>query len=181
MCLSQVAGLRPVVWRVELPAVTLERRRLLRNPRHRRAQPVAGGLGACRGSSVDRPLRTPAGLDRDEGLVAARAGELRGRNVQAREVVTDLVEPGAAGRVLDAVADVEVGLFVSNAAMVYVGDFVDQGTGAGLDQITVNCSVPLALVHARSEGRLHDGDRVLVCAAGAGFTWGAAVIDWSCG
>jgi 3-oxoacyl-[acyl-carrier-protein] synthase-3 len=44
---------------------------------------------------------------------------------------------------------------------------------------TSAASVPLALVHARSQGALRAGDRVLLCAAGAGFTWGAAVIDWS--
>jgi 3-oxoacyl-[acyl-carrier-protein] synthase-3 len=39
-------------------------------------------------------------------------------------------------------------------------------------------SLPIALAHAREEGRLPDGARVLLSAFGAGFIWGAAVIDW---
>ena len=55
------------------------------------------------------------------------------------------------GRVLDAIAD--------------VGN-------------TSAASIPLALAEARARGRLAAGDRVLVGAAGAGFTWGAAVVEW---
>jgi 3-oxoacyl-[acyl-carrier-protein] synthase-3 len=43
---------------------------------------------------------------------------------------------------------------------------------------TSAASVPLALAHARDNGRLTSGSRVLVCAVGAGFIWGAALIDW---
>ncbi|CAB4920598.1 unannotated protein [freshwater metagenome] len=39
-------------------------------------------------------------------------------------------------------------------------------------------SVPLALGQLRREGRLKDGDRVLLCAFGAGLVWGATIIDW---
>ncbi len=44
---------------------------------------------------------------------------------------------------------------------------------------TSAATLPLALAHARDEGRLHAGDRVLLGAFGAGFTWGAAVVEWS--
>jgi 3-oxoacyl-[acyl-carrier-protein] synthase-3 len=43
---------------------------------------------------------------------------------------------------------------------------------------TSAASIPLALDVARRDGRLTDGTRVLVSAFGAGFTWGAAVLDW---
>jgi 3-oxoacyl-[acyl-carrier-protein] synthase-3 len=43
---------------------------------------------------------------------------------------------------------------------------------------TSAATLPLALAHARSEGRLADGDRVLLGAFGAGFTWGACVAEW---
>jgi 3-oxoacyl-[acyl-carrier-protein] synthase-3 len=39
-------------------------------------------------------------------------------------------------------------------------------------------SIPLALATARDDGRLADGTRVLLAAFGAGFIWGAAVLDW---
>lgn len=43
---------------------------------------------------------------------------------------------------------------------------------------TSAASVPLTLCDALEEGRLRPGDRVLLGAAGAGFTYGAAVIEW---
>jgi 3-oxoacyl-[acyl-carrier-protein] synthase-3 len=43
---------------------------------------------------------------------------------------------------------------------------------------TSAASVPLTLEKARTEGRLGAGMRVLLAAAGSGFTWGASVIEW---
>ncbi|HEY1778043.1 MAG TPA: beta-ketoacyl-ACP synthase 3 [Solirubrobacteraceae bacterium] len=43
---------------------------------------------------------------------------------------------------------------------------------------TSAASVPLALADARAKGRLAPGMRVLLAAAGSGFTWGAAVAQW---
>jgi 3-oxoacyl-[acyl-carrier-protein] synthase-3 len=43
---------------------------------------------------------------------------------------------------------------------------------------TSAASIPLSLSLARADGRLRPGHRVLAGAVGAGFTWGAAVLDW---
>jgi 3-oxoacyl-[acyl-carrier-protein] synthase-3 len=43
---------------------------------------------------------------------------------------------------------------------------------------TSAASVPLALAAARAQGRLRPGMRVLLAAAGSGFTWGASVVRW---
>jgi 3-oxoacyl-[acyl-carrier-protein] synthase-3 len=43
---------------------------------------------------------------------------------------------------------------------------------------TSAASIPLTLALLREDGRLHAGQRVLVSAIGAGFTWGAGTIDW---
>jgi 3-oxoacyl-[acyl-carrier-protein] synthase-3 len=43
---------------------------------------------------------------------------------------------------------------------------------------TSAASIPLALVHARAEGRLRGGQKILLAAVGAGFTWAATVLDW---
>jgi 3-oxoacyl-[acyl-carrier-protein] synthase-3 len=43
---------------------------------------------------------------------------------------------------------------------------------------TSAASIPLALANARQRGLLHDGDKVLMGAVGAGFTWGAVVVEW---
>jgi 3-oxoacyl-[acyl-carrier-protein] synthase-3 len=44
---------------------------------------------------------------------------------------------------------------------------------------TSAASVPLALYAAREQGLLADGDRIVLGAVGAGFTWGALVLEWS--
>jgi 3-oxoacyl-[acyl-carrier-protein] synthase-3 len=43
---------------------------------------------------------------------------------------------------------------------------------------TSAASIPIAIAEAAEQGRLKKGDRVLLCAFGAGFTWGAAVMEW---
>jgi 3-oxoacyl-[acyl-carrier-protein] synthase-3 len=43
---------------------------------------------------------------------------------------------------------------------------------------TSAASIPLALTFAREEDRLHPGDKVLMAAVGAGFTWGATLVEW---
>jgi 3-oxoacyl-[acyl-carrier-protein] synthase-3 len=39
-------------------------------------------------------------------------------------------------------------------------------------------TLPVALASAQQDGRLRAGTRVLLSAFGAGFTWGAAVLEW---
>jgi 3-oxoacyl-[acyl-carrier-protein] synthase-3 len=59
--------------------------------------------------------------------------------------------------------------------------------GLGLEQVIVNldrygnmsaASIPVALEEAVREGRIRDGDNVLLVGFGAGLTWGAAVVKW---
>lgn len=42
---------------------------------------------------------------------------------------------------------------------------------------TTAASIPIALHEARREGRIRTGDRVMLLAFGAGFTWGAAIVQ----
>jgi 3-oxoacyl-[acyl-carrier-protein] synthase-3 len=43
---------------------------------------------------------------------------------------------------------------------------------------TSAASIPLTLSLLREDGRLRPGQKVLLAAIGAGFTWGAGVIEW---
>ena len=43
---------------------------------------------------------------------------------------------------------------------------------------TSAASIPIALAQAQADGRLESGQRLLLAAFGAGFTWGALVVDW---
>jgi 3-oxoacyl-[acyl-carrier-protein] synthase-3 len=72
----------------------------------------------------------------------------------------------ANGRILSAVAE------RLNLPLERVVDCISEhgNTSAG--------TLPLALDHAERDGRLQPGHRVLLGAFGAGFTWGATVVEW---
>jgi 3-oxoacyl-[acyl-carrier-protein] synthase III len=44
---------------------------------------------------------------------------------------------------------------------------------------TSSGSIPLALADARADGRLREGELVLMTGMGAGLTWGSALIEWT--
>lgn len=43
---------------------------------------------------------------------------------------------------------------------------------------TTAASIPIALTEAWEEGRIKEGDHVVLAAFGSGFTWGSAIIKW---
>jgi 3-oxoacyl-[acyl-carrier-protein] synthase III len=94
----------------------------------------------------------------------------------AEEVVAD------AGLALD-----EIDLFVFHQANTRIIAAVGERLGLPSERVidcidrygnTSAASIPIALAHAGSEGRLEPGSRVLVAAFGAGLTWGAGMIEW---
>ena len=44
---------------------------------------------------------------------------------------------------------------------------------------TSSASIPIALHEAWQQGRLHEGDRVVLAAFGGGLVWGAMVLEWT--
>src|SRR3954467_9563554 len=107
---------------------------------------AAVGMGAAfardlAGRGVDLLL-----VDRDEPALEACALELQAGGANAQTLVVDLTDPDAAERVADAAGD-DLGLLVSNAAIGYVGSFLDQDAAALLAMLDVNCRTPLLLVH----------------------------------
>jgi 3-oxoacyl-[acyl-carrier-protein] synthase-3 len=80
----------------------------------------------------------------------------------------------------------EIDLFVYHQANARILRAVGEGLGLPADRV-VDCiahqgntsaaTLPLALADAHAEGRLHPGDKVLLGAFGAGFTWGAVVVE----
>ena len=43
---------------------------------------------------------------------------------------------------------------------------------------TSSASIPIALQEAWEQGRLRDGDRIVMVAFGGGLVWGAMVLEW---
>jgi 3-oxoacyl-[acyl-carrier-protein] synthase-3 len=95
------------------------------------------------------------------------------RTLKSAKVETDevkLVVPHQANiRIIQAACD-RLGIEQERAAIV-----LDR-TGN-----TSSASIPLALVDAIDEGRLEDGDLVLLTGFGAGMTWGSALLRWRTG
>jgi 3-oxoacyl-[acyl-carrier-protein] synthase III len=81
----------------------------------------------------------------------------------------------------------EIDLFVYHQANGRILKAVGERLGLPQDRV-VDCieqlgntsaaSIPLALDTAERDGRLVDGMRLLLGSVGAGFTWGATVVEW---
>jgi len=84
-------------------------------------------------------------VDRDERELEARALELQAEGATVATLVVDLAGRGAADEVCRAAGD-DLSLLVSNAALGYVGSFLDQDDDGLIAQLDVNCRTPLLLV-----------------------------------
>jgi 3-oxoacyl-[acyl-carrier-protein] synthase-3 len=81
----------------------------------------------------------------------------------------------------------EIDLFVYHQANIRILNAVGERLGLDRERVidcidrygnTSAATIPIALAEARDTGRLNPGDKVLLGAFGAGFTWGAGVIEW---
>jgi 3-oxoacyl-[acyl-carrier-protein] synthase-3 len=137
-------------------------------------------------------LYMPAGGSRAPATaetVAARQhyAKMNGREVFkfATRVLVDSAE-----KVLDE-CDVpvdEIDVYVPHQANVRIIDHARKKLGIPEERTVVNVdrfgntssgSIPLALGDAESDGRLKEGEMVLMTGMGAGLTWGSALIEWT--
>jgi 3-oxoacyl-[acyl-carrier-protein] synthase-3 len=120
-------------------------------------------------------------VERDEGKINMRGHETF-KEAVARLSESTLQAVAAVGVTLG-----EIDLFVYHQANGRILSAVGERLGLPRERV-VDCigqygntsaaTLPLALAYSEREGRLQDGDRVLLSAFGAGFTWGATVVDW---
>jgi 3-oxoacyl-[acyl-carrier-protein] synthase-3 len=84
----------------------------------------------------------------------------------------------------------EVKLFVPHQANLRIIEHVARRVGLREDQVavtidrfgnTTSCTIPSALHIYHEQGTLEPGDLVVLCAFGAGFTWGATLLRWTVG
>jgi 3-oxoacyl-[acyl-carrier-protein] synthase-3 len=82
----------------------------------------------------------------------------------------------------------DIDLFIPHQANIRIIEAVAKGLGLPMDKMFVNvdrygntsaASVPIALAEAVDSGRVNVGDRIVFVAFGAGFTSGAAVVEWT--
>ncbi len=84
----------------------------------------------------------------------------------------------------------DIAWFAPHQANVRIIDAAGQRLGIAPERTLVNidrygntsaASIPLVLAEAADDGRLRDGDLVLLSGFGAGLTWGSAVLRWGRG
>ena len=156
--------------------------------------PDGGFLGFELGAdgSGGHELYMPAGGSRAPATaetVAARQhyAKMNGREVFkfATRVLVDSAE-----KVLDecGVPVEEIDVYVPHQANVRIIDHARKKLGIPEERTVVNVdrfgntssgSIPLALGDAESDGRLKEGEMVLMTGMGAGLTWGSALIEWT--
>jgi 3-oxoacyl-[acyl-carrier-protein] synthase-3 len=148
----------------------------------------AAVLAPARGATIGRSVLGSDGAaapfiiaPRETGLIQMDGHETFKRAV--RTLVTNAIETVAAN-------DLEVGdidLYVLHQANARIISAVSEALGVEPERVldviaevgnTSAASIPLALAEARARGLLADGSKLLLGAVGAGFTWGAVVIDW---
>ncbi|HXJ99063.1 MAG TPA: 3-oxoacyl-[acyl-carrier-protein] synthase III C-terminal domain-containing protein, partial [Gelidibacter sp.] len=80
-----------------------------------------------------------------------------------------------------------IDLLIPHQANLRISQFIQKKFGLSDDQVfnniqkygnTTAASIPIALSEAWEEGRIKDGDVVVLAAFGSGFTWGSVIIKW---
>jgi 3-oxoacyl-[acyl-carrier-protein] synthase-3 len=120
-------------------------------------------------------------VPREQGVIRMRGHETF-REAVARLSLATVQAVRAAGATLE-----DIDLFVYHQANGRILSAVGERLGLPADRV-VDCisdygntsaaTLPLALAHVEREGRLAADQRVLLGAFGAGFTWGATVVQW---
>ena len=147
-------------------------------------------LGADGAGGVD--LNLPAGGSRLPSSAETVAGGLHYVQMNGRQVFkfATRVLVSSAEALLErtglAIEDVDV--YVPHQANVRIIDHAVAKLGIPKEKVVVNvdrygntssASIPLALAEAVADGRVHEGDTVLMTGMGAGLTWASALLRWT--
>jgi 3-oxoacyl-[acyl-carrier-protein] synthase-3 len=82
----------------------------------------------------------------------------------------------------------DIDVYVPHQANKRIIDYAAGKLGIPEEKVVVNVdrygntssgSIPLALADARTDGRLREGELVLMTGMGAGLTWGSALMEWT--
>ena len=112
--------------------------------------------------------------------------KMQGREV-FRRAVRVVVESARTTLDRAGVAASDVAWFVPHQANIRIIESASTRLGIAADRTIVNidrygntsaASIPLALAEAADDGRLRDGDLVLMSGFGAGMTWASALLQW---
>ena len=136
-------------------------------------------------------LTVPAGGSRmpaSHETVDARLHYMRMNGKEVYRFATRIVAQCAGALLARCGRTVEdVDLFIPHQANIRIIEAAAKKLGVPKDKVYTNlkrygntscASIPLCLTEARAEGRLRDGDLVLLMGFGAGLSWGACLLEW---
>lgn len=81
----------------------------------------------------------------------------------------------------------DIDMLIPHQANLRISQFIQQKFGLSDEQVynnitrygnTTAASIPIALTEAWEEGKISEGDLVVLAAFGSGFTWGSVIIRW---
>jgi short-subunit dehydrogenase len=107
---------------------------------------AAEGIGAAFASELAARGINLLLVDFNDALLQETATTLR-EHVEVRTIVANLADVVSLDTIVDAAGEVDLGLFIYNAGISYVGAFRDQTLESSLAQLDINVRAPLVLVH----------------------------------
>lgn len=81
----------------------------------------------------------------------------------------------------------DIDILIPHQANLRISQFIQKKFGLSDDQVfnniqkygnTTAASIPIALTEAWEQGKIKEGDTVVLAAFGSGFTWGSVIIKW---
>ena len=81
----------------------------------------------------------------------------------------------------------DIDMLIPHQANLRISQFIQKKFGLSDDQVynniqkygnTTAASIPIALSEAHQQGKVKEGDTVVLVAFGSGFTWGSVIIKW---
>lgn len=104
-----------------------------------------------------------------------------------KHAITRFAEVIMEGLTANSLTASDIDLFIPHQANLRISQFVQKKFKLRDDQVfnniqkygnTTAASIPIALTEAWEEGKVKEGDLVVLAAFGSGFTWGSVVMRW---
>ncbi|MCL4134797.1 UNVERIFIED_CONTAM: hypothetical protein GTU68_057103 [Idotea baltica] len=128
-------------------------------------------------------LLAPADADpNDESYLPVMNGQFVFKNAVVR--FSEVIMEGLQANNLPPTA---IDMLIPHQANLRISQFIQKKFGLSNDQVfnnimnygnTTAASIPIALTEAWEQGKVKEGDLVVLAAFGSGFTWGSAIIRW---
>lgn len=146
---------------------------------------------AADGSGVPHLYRTGGGVQHDYPDAAALPKHelvYQEGNVVFRHAVTRIVQVVRTLLERNELPAEQVDLFVPHQANIRIIEAARAKVRVPVERVvvtidryanTTSATIPSSLDIAIDDGRVKQGDHILLCAFGGGFTWGASLLQWS--